>query len=503
MTGRPAAGPGGPGGGPIRFGGEMTGVEALMWRLGRHDPRFRATMSLVVTLEGPVPLAELESRLAALCQSVPRLRERVRDSALAMVPPGWEPDPSFSLDHHLAVAAGPVWDVASSVVETAFEEDRPPWRVVVPSPLPAASAPAPPAASAPAPAAVVLHLHHSYTDGLGGMRLLAELFDLEAGPQGPGAAPGPRAGSDPGLRSGPGPGAAGMGEPSLGPTPPFPGSLSEVLRNLEGEMRRAAHLWSRALPWASRTLAAAHNDPAGLLRSAAELAAALQAHAGAAFGPASPILSGRSAGVVLAPLRLDLGEMRRVAARAGATVNDVFLAGLLDGLARYHSKHGSVSPSLRLGMPISSRESGVDLRNQVFGAVMRGPLGSLDFDERVRLVHEIVLQARNQPWASFVEDAAEGAVRLPGAVRAVAAVLSSLDVLASNVTGPPVPMWLAGVPVSSMTPVGPRSGAALNATLLSYRGDVSIGLNVDPAAVGDPEVLFDCLGSAFEEALGS
>ena len=433
-----------------------------MWRLGCHDARFRSTMSLVVGLDGPVAPEALRSRLERLCTAVPRLRDRVRESPLGMVPPAWEPDPSFSVDHHVAATPGPLWEVASSVVGGPFDEGRPPWRVVVASSQ---------------PAFLVLHLHHSYTDGLGGMRLLAELFDLDA---------------------------AGRVEPPEArarPAPPPAAAVDALVRDVEEELRRVSGLWSRAVPWAARTIAAARSEPGRVLEALADLATAVQAHAGAAVGPSSPVLAPRSPGVRLAAIDLEMEAMRRAAHRLGGTVNDVFLAGLLGGLERYHAKHGSVTPSLRMGLPISARESDAEMRNQVFGAIVRGPLGTLDFDERVRLVHQIVLLGRHQPWAGLVEDVAAGAVRVPGAVQAVAAAMASLDVVASNVIGPPVPMWLAGVPVTSMTPVGPRSGSALNATLLSYRGTASIGLNLDPASVAEPEVLLDCLGAAFDEGL--
>lgn len=486
MTQGPAGSPRGPADRVIRFGEQMTGVEALMWRLERHAPRFRATMSLVVRLDRPVTKAALSSRLTRLCLAVPRLRERVREARLAMLPPSWEPDPSFSVERHVAERTGPLWEVAAGVVGAPFEEGRPPWRVVLVHP------------SVGDTPAVVLHLHHSYTDGLGGMRLLAELFDF--GPE-PRPEPGPDTRSEP----------SGRPEAPEAEPPPATGGpagtswesrLHEIGAEVGRELGRAVDLWSRAVPWASRTIASAGRDPAGLLDSAGAVADALQLHAGAAMAPASPLLGRRSDGVVLAPLEVGVDALRRTAHRVGVTLNDVFLAGLLGGLERYHAKHGSVAPSLRLGLPISSRESDTEMRNQVFGAVLRAPLGSLDFDERALLVHEMVLHARSQPWASLVDEAAAGALRVPGAVRLVAAAMSSLDVLASNVVGPPAPMWLAGVPVSSMTPVGPRSGAALNATLLSYRGSAAIGLNADPAALPDTGLLLDCLSSSFDEACG-
>lgn len=323
---------------------------------------------------------------------------------------------------------------------------------------------------------VVFHLHHSYTDGLGGVKLLTELMDFA--PDAKRSTIGPAETSRP---SAPGPG---------------------VLQDLRSELAHQARTWGRALPWAGRTVSAAAADPTSVLRPAASVAAALSAHFRAALGPSSPVLSGRSPAVAFSTIDLPLDAMRDAAGRVGAKVNDVFLAGLLDGLARYHVKQGSLAASLRLGVPISARKGEEELmRNQLMGAVLRGPLGDLDFDERMRLVQEMMLLSRAQPWGGLLDDLGELAARLPGADRIVAATVASLDVLASNVTGPDVPMWLAGSRVTGMTPVGPRSGSAVNATLLSYDGTASIGLNVDPAAVHDPGVLHDCLLSAYSEGL--
>lgn len=244
--------------------------------------------------------------------------------------------------------------------------------------------------------------------------------------------------------------------------------------------------------------------PGEVLDELHRLVGALEPHGRSALGPTSPVLRARGAGIDLVPLRLSVAALRGAGRRHGGTVNDVFVAGLLDGLARYHTKHGSGAPSLRLGFPISRRGSGgVAMHNQLLGAVVAAPLGYLEFGERVRLVHESLRLAREQPWSGVADDLAEAGSRLPGTDGALAALMSSIDVLASNVVGPPAPMWLAGVPVTAMTPVGPRAGAAVNATLLSYGDAAHVGLNLDPAAVSDPEVLSDCLAAAFDEGLGA
>jgi diacylglycerol O-acyltransferase len=52
---------------------------------------------------------------------------------------------------------------------------------------------------------------------------------------------------------------------------------------------------------------------------------------------------------------------------------------------------------------------------------------------------------------------------------------------------------------------GPTIGASLNTTLLSYAGNCHIGVNIDTAAVPDPDVLLACLEEGLAEvtALGA
>ena len=465
-----SAGPEGPDHGPPAGSApdRMTDVEAMMWRLGEHDGRLRSTMTLMVHFDRAVGREALRDRVEQVTRRVPVLRRRVGTGAFGPAPPRWEPDPQFSVGRHLQVVRSParpeVLAVAEDLISSPFPPDRPPWRaVLVPGPVDA----------------LVLHLHHSYTDGLGGVRLLSELFDLTA------------TGGD---RAGPAP---APGEPV---TPPLEGLQQEM----EAELRRSLRLASRAVPWALRSVAAAVHDPEAVVAAASEVLGSLRSQLAGVTGPASPVMRGRSAAVRLATLEVPVDSLRRAGRRLDATVNDVFLGGLLEGLARYHEKCALLPPSLRLGIPISSRLPGggdQGLHNQLYGAVLPGPLGPLDFDERTRLVHEMVVLARRQPWLGMIDDLAGLAVRAPGTVGLLATTLRSLDVVASNVTGPPVALYLAGAQVEQMVPIGPRSGSALNATLLSYRERAHIGLNIDPTAVADPGVLVDCIRSAFDDHL--
>jgi hypothetical protein len=62
---------------------------------------------------------------------------------------------------------------------------------------------------------------------------------------------------------------------------------------------------------------------------------------------------------------------------------------------------------------------------------------------------------------------------------------------------------MAGAKMLTQFPFGPLAGAALNITLLSYENALNIGVNSDPAAVPDPEVLTECLELGFERVLAA
>jgi diacylglycerol O-acyltransferase / wax synthase len=53
--------------------------------------------------------------------------------------------------------------------------------------------------------------------------------------------------------------------------------------------------------------------------------------------------------------------------------------------------------------------------------------------------------------------------------------------------------------------LGPRVGAGVNATLMSYADSCNIGINIDTGAIDDPELWLTCLSEAFHDvlALGS
>ena len=52
-----------------------------------------------------------------------------------------------------------------------------------------------------------------------------------------------------------------------------------------------------------------------------------------------------------------------------------------------------------------------------------------------------------------------------------------------------MPVYIAGAQLLENYPLGPLAGVAFNLTLLSYLGSLDMGINIDAAAVAEPERL--------------
>ena len=130
------------------------------------------------------------------------------------------------------------------------------------------------------------------------------------------------------------------------------------------------------------------------------------------------------------------------------------------------------------------------------------PVGERDPVARMRRVHELCTEARNEPAVGYTNAIAGALNVLPRSF--IGGMLKHVDFLASNVPGIDVPVYLAGARVDEWYAFGPTLGAALNATLISYDGICFIGVNVDTGAVPDGAAMIDCLREGLDEvsALG-
>jgi diacylglycerol O-acyltransferase / wax synthase len=462
-----------PGPAEVRFEHRMSDADALMWAIEK-DPMLRSTITTVVVLEGTPERDRLWRTFERATCAIPRLRQRVRSNPLSLAPPRWEIDPNFDLGYHLRFARvsgeGSMRDLlhmAQPMSMQGFDRARPLWECVVADGLDGDRS------------ALVLKIHHSITDGVGGVRLMLELFDFE-------------------------PGAPERTHP---PVPPvhvmnqaerFVDAFQHQARRQLGILKRVAS----GAPDAGRTVL---TDPLGTYEAAGELLASVGRIMAPVSKPLSPVMSQRSLSTHLDTISLPLDRAKAAGKRVGGTLNDTFVAGLARGLLLYHEEHGASTDVLRMGMPISVRTGDMNetAGNAFVPARFEIPLQAPDPGALMLRVRERMLAARHEPANQLVEPLSNLLNRLPTTVvtQVFATMMKGLDFQASNVPGSPLPLYLLGTPVEAIVPFGPLAGAASNITLLSYQNTLNIGVNVDPAAAPDVDVYVDCLRRGYKEVL--
>lgn len=452
---------------------EMSEFEALMWR-AESDPRLRSTMLGLYVLDREPDWDRLVAAHEWGSRLLPRFRQRVVDTPLQLGRPAWTTDPDFDLAYHVRRVRLPdpggfdqVLELAEQVAMTPFDRARSPWEAVLVEGLEGGRA------------AYFLKLHHSLTDGQGGVQMLSLLHSRKREPS--------------------------PEKPMPDPPEPEHATPLSVLAEQAAERARSAP-----------------RDAGATASRAARLAGGALLHPGAAAGeglrfsrslarvlappPAapSPLLAGRSMSWRFGALEVGLDELKHAARAADGSLNDAYVAALLGGFRRYHEHHGAELDELPMAMPISLRRGDHPMGgNRFAGARFAAPAGEPDPVERIRLVHDFVLTARAEPALDALGLLAPAMNRLPMPLvtRWYHAQTTKLDLQASNVAGIPYTVYMAGARIERLFPFGPLPGCAVMATLVSHDGTCCIGINCDAAAITDPALFFDCLQAGLDEVL--
>jgi WS/DGAT/MGAT family acyltransferase len=448
----------------------MSAFDAFLYR-GDDDPRTRAQVAAAYVLEGPVVRARFFGTFDRASRVIPRLRQHVVAPPVPVFLPSWVVDPDFDLSRHLRILRAPargtlqdLLDVVQVEVARPLDASRPLWEAILVERLEGGRS------------AVIIKMSHAVTDGIGAVRLFAELFDKSA-------------------RTG------------HGPLPPEP--IPEDVT--PGELQRQAAL--RA-PWAAaRTAAGLARDLVGvsdrILREPARAASQVREYLqslGRIFGtvaPPSPALSGRSLARRCLVLDVPLAQLKRAGKVVGASVNDAYLAAVVDALRRYHEALGVPVETLPLAVPVNLRHEDDPAAGNFFGAaLLAAPIGISDARERLAAVHERMLAGRAEPAIAAPSLVAPVMARLPDKLlKAAADGTPRPDVQASNIPAFPFAVYLCGRRVRAGYAFGPVPGVAAMVTMQSLAGVCYIGVNLDPAAITDPELFAHCLEEGFRETL--
>ena len=450
--------------------GIVAPLDALLLK-GDEDPTTRAIMtSALVTDEAP----DFDRLLAAFeraSRAVPRMRERVSRPHVPWGSAHWVADDHFDVAHHVRQVGAPgdgtlgaVLAMASATATAPFDPARALWDALLVTGLEDGAA------------VVVVRLHHAIADGVRVIAMMAHLLDLEPHPA----------------------------RPDL---PVLEQRGSSLARASERWVQTASHA---ALTQRRRTVSlttamiGSAMDPVRSGRGAASYVRSAFRTFGTGGAKPSPLFRSRSQSRIFHVLELPLDDVRACAKAHGATVNDVFLTGLVGGVRSYHVAQGVPPEDIPVSFPIDvAGEDRPAVGNHFSAAVIAGPASVPDPVDRLRRLHDLVVSRRAEPGLDAPSRLAPVLHQTPAWLTSagMSAYAKRVDLQASNIVGPDCALFLAGTRVDRVFGFGPLPGVPVMAVLVSYEHLCTVGFTIDPAAVDDPRLLVQLTREAFDELL--
>ena len=423
--------------------------------------------------------------MEAATTAVPRLRERVVEQRNPLGHPLWVEDPDFDIDHHLRwVTLGgraderELLDLVATLSRQPFDRERPLWEFVTIEGLEGGRA------------AMLQRLHHTITDGEGGIRLSVEFLDFERHPARPYR---PRRHDDAAAEA-----ALGLSDPADDPADDhlapagsstggrwwdrFPGDpVGRIGGGAAGVVSGAVALHDRGLALSSATRSTLRQASVGRRRS--------------------PLWAQRSLGRWIGTSALLLEDVRAAGHVLGGSINDVFVTGAVAAAGRVHELAGCPVDQLRMSMPISTRQGHSMGGNAFSPTQMLVPTRPMRIEDRFAEVSSILTSMKSEPSVGIMDTAANAAALVPSSALISSArhITSAVDFVCSNVRAAPFDLFIGGAHMESNHPIGPLVGTAFNLTTMSYRGWLFLGLVVDTAAIDEPDELLAELGESYAE----
>jgi diacylglycerol O-acyltransferase / wax synthase len=431
-------------------------------------------------------------RLIALVRQriefVPRYRQRIREVPGRLAAPIWVDDENFDLTFHVRQSALPrpgtfaqLREFVGRVLARRLDRSRPLWEMYLVEGLEGDRF------------ALVAKSHLCLVDGIDTVDIGQVLLDAEPEPS---ASTGGRSEST--WRP--------LAEPSA--VELVAGALLESAQDPVRAVQNARGALMGALG-----VAVAVGDAVGGIGAAmGSLAAdALRGTRPPAGSPLTGMLSEQRR---VATLCVSLADLKAIRSEHNHTINDVVLAIITGGLrswllTRGESLGGGTTVTALVPMSVTEDEGvPTSLGSSVAPHLQTLPIGE---PNALMRLHQIAFgtQAHRESGravgARSISDIAGFApttLHALGVRVAAEVVRKQHDLVITNVPGPQVPMFAAGSRLVSSFPVLPlASGHLLAVGVTSYDGDVCLGINADRDAVGDLDVLVQCLRDALEELL--
>lgn len=446
----------------------MSSVDCAWLRM--DDPTNLMMITGVLTFGEPLAYALVRSTIEERLLPFDRFRQRTREARGTLRTGYWEPDPDFDLDYHVRRLTLPhpgnqevLQHLVSELMSVPLNPGRPLWQFHVVENYETGTA-------------VIGRLHHCIADGMALMRVLLSLTDStrEVDP------PEERR-RRPRSRRGPLQRALKAAGKSLSLTETVLHEGMETVRN-PARVLEAARLGTGSVARLGQILVR-WPDPKTVFK-----------------GPLS--VPKRAAWTQPIPL----ADVKAVGKVTGGTVNDVLLTAMAGALRRYLLQRGEAVDGLSFHavVPVNLRplDKPVTLGNK-FGLVFLSlPIGIADQVERLHELKRRMDELKDSPEAMAVFGLLNVIGMGPAEVEKIVVDIFGTKAtgIMTNVPGPREQLYLAGSPLQDIMFWVPQSGhLGLGVSIMSYNGQVLMGVATDEGLVPDPETIVTAFHEEFEE----
>jgi WS/DGAT/MGAT family acyltransferase len=455
----------------------LSGIDTAF--LYGETPAWHMHVSAVMLLDpttcvgGDLTFENLRHRLATRVVDVPQFRWKLREVPFGLDRPSMVEDLDFDLDYHLRHIAVPdpggpeqLGNLIGEIVSWKLDRSRPLWEMWLIDNLENGQK------------ALLAKVHHAIVDGVSGSELATVLLDIEADPP---ERPIPRDDRQPDAD----PSDFELFVRGLGHSFLTPWRVARLTRQTVRQLVRILPIRQRERP-----------PPIPFQAPRTPFNTQLTPHRRFAY------------------TSIPLDDVKMIKNAFHVKLNDVVLALCAGALRRYLEKSGDLPATpLIAQVPVSTRPD--DEKSEV-GSQVAAMFASLATDiddpvDRLMAIHDSTQGAKEMQKAMSAEkimgiSEAAGPALIELAARMYTA--AGLDVrtpppmnlIISNVPGPPFSLYTAGAQVKSMYPMGPLLfGTGINITVFSYLDNIDFGFMVDRTAVPNPWLVAEGISLALDE----